>query len=207
MKPQVRILCVAAAVGLATSLAGAVTSQAQAPASAARYTKDGKLEYPADYRTWIFLSAGVDMAYSEAAKAMAAGGRHAFDNVFVDRAAYASFQKTGTWPDGTVMMLEVRRGDTKGSINQGGQFQADRLGYEAHVKDSKRFKSGWAFFGFRGEGPGNELPQTSDCNVCHQDHGAVDTTFVQFYPTLMPIAKAKGTLSDKYVAEEKAAVK
>ena len=44
MKPQVRILCVAAAVGLATSLAGAVTSQAQAPASAARYTKDGKLE-------------------------------------------------------------------------------------------------------------------------------------------------------------------
>ena len=57
------------------------------------------------------------------------------------------------------------------------------------------------------EAPGNELPQTSDCNVCHQDHGAVDTTFVQFYPTLMPIAKAKGTLSDKYVAEEKAAVK
>jgi hypothetical protein len=207
MRTDLRILCVAGAVGVVTSLAGVVASQAQAQAPAARYTKDGKLEYPTDYRTWIFLSAGVDMAYSEAAKAMAAGGMHAFDNVFVDRAAYAAFQKTGTWPDGTVMMLEVRRGATKGSINQGGQFQTDRLGYEAHVKDSKRFKSGWAFFGFRGEEPGRELPQTSDCNVCHQDHAAVDTTFVQFYPTLLPVAKAKGTLSEKYLAEEKAAVK
>jgi hypothetical protein len=26
----------------------------------------------------------------------------------------------------------------------------------------------------------------------------VDTTFVQFYPTLMPIAEAKGTLSEAY---------
>jgi hypothetical protein len=207
MQSQLRILCVAGAIGLVTSLAGVVASQAQPPPAAARYTKDGKLEYPADYRSWIFLSSGVDMAYSEAAKAMSAGGNHAFDNVFVDRAAYASFQKTGKWPDGSVFMLEVRRGTTQGSINKGGQFQTDRLGYEAHVKDTKRFKSGWAFFGFRGEEPGRELPQTSDCNVCHQDHGAVDTTFVQFYPTLLPIAKAKNTLSEAFMAEEKVAVK
>jgi hypothetical protein len=29
----------------------------------------------------------------------------------------------------------------------------------------------------------------------------VDTTFVQFYPTLMPIAKLKGTLSVAYLKE------
>jgi hypothetical protein len=29
----------------------------------------------------------------------------------------------------------------------------------------------------------------------------VDTTFVQFYPTLLPIAKAKGTLSAAYQKE------
>jgi hypothetical protein len=29
----------------------------------------------------------------------------------------------------------------------------------------------------------------------------VDTTFVQFYPTLLPIAQKKGTLSDAYVKE------
>jgi aspartate oxidase len=29
----------------------------------------------------------------------------------------------------------------------------------------------------------------------------VDTTFVQFYPTLLPVAKEKGTLSAEYVKE------
>jgi hypothetical protein len=33
----------------------------------------------------------------------------------------------------------------------------------------------------------------------------VDTTFVQFYPTLLPIAKAKGTLTSAYLKEESAA--
>ena len=34
------------------------------------------------------------------------------------------------------------------------------------------------------------------------DHGAVDTTFVQFYPTLKPIAKQKGTLEAAYQKEQ-----
>jgi hypothetical protein len=29
----------------------------------------------------------------------------------------------------------------------------------------------------------------------------VDTTFVQFYPTLLPIAQAKGTLSASYLKD------
>jgi hypothetical protein len=33
----------------------------------------------------------------------------------------------------------------------------------------------------------------------------VDTTFVQFYPTLLPIAKSKGTLSASYQKEVAAA--
>jgi len=35
----------------------------------------------------------------------------------------------------------------------------------------------------------------------------VDTTFVQFYPTLLPIARSKGTLSDSYVKESAPAQK
>jgi hypothetical protein len=30
----------------------------------------------------------------------------------------------------------------------------------------------------------------------------VDTTFVQFYPTLLPIAKKKGTLSEAFLKDE-----
>ena len=39
------------------------------------------------------------------------------------------------------------------------------------------------------------------CYSCHAEHAAVDTTFVQFYPTLLPIAKGKGTLSPAYLKE------
>jgi hypothetical protein len=196
---KLHILGVSAGVALCVSLAGGALSQAQSPKPAAVFTADGKLEYPKDYRTWIYVSSGMDMAYVEN-DGMA--NMHMFDNTFVDRASYEGYLKTGHWPEGTVFMLEVRRGAGQGSINKKGQFQTDVLGREAHVKD-KRFKSGWAFFGFNGEGPGREQPQTSECNVCHEKHGAVDTTFVQFYPTLLPVAKAKNTFSAAYLAEEK----
>ena len=69
------------------------------------------------------------------------------------------------------------------------------MGLEAHVKDARRFPGGWAFFAFRSREPAAATPQTADCYSCHRGHGAVDTTFVQFYPTLLDIAAHKGTLA------------
>ena len=191
------ILALAGTLGLST------VAQAQPAAPApVTYTADGKLVFPKDYRTWVYLSSGMDMAYVEN-PGMA--DMHMFDNVFVDRAAYDAYQRTGTWPDKTIFVLEVRKGEGRGSINKKGNFQTARLGIETHVKDTARFKSGWAFFPFNGEGPSTALPQTSQCNVCHEQHAAVDTTFVQFYPTLLPRAREMKTLSAAYLAEEKAA--
>lgn len=175
--------------------------QAQAPRPAAVFTGDGKLEYPRDYREWVYLSSGFDMSYAEGN--LPTADRHVFDNVFVDRAAHAAFQRTGRWPEGAVFALEIRRANNKGSINKGGQFQGDRAALEIHVKD-KRYPSGWAFFNFQGETPVAPLPQTSGCNRCHEASGAVDTTFVQFYPTLMPIARDRKTLSEAFLAAENA---
>ncbi|WP_372785839.1 cytochrome P460 family protein [Phenylobacterium sp.] len=182
-------------------MAVTAVSRAEPHKAAFAYTADGKLEYPKDYRTWVYLSSGMDMAYSENA---GVGDTHAFDNVFVNREAYESYQKTGTWPDKTIFMLEVRKGEGRGSINKKGVFQADVLGREAHVKDTARFKSGWAFFGFGGgQGPSQAaFPQTSACNTCHEQHAAVDTTFVQFYPTLQAKAQEMKTFSAAYLAEE-----
>jgi hypothetical protein len=44
------------------------------------------------------------------------------------------------------------------------------------------------------------FPTSATCYTCHPTKGAVDNTFVQFYPTLLPIAKQKGTLNPAYVA-------
>ena len=38
------------------------------------------------------------------------------------------------------------------------------------------------------------LPAAAGCFACHSKNAAVENTFVQFYPTLIPVAKAKGTL-------------
>jgi hypothetical protein len=147
---------------------------------------------PDDYREWIWLSSGFGMSYSSP-------GTQAdppFDNVFVNPEAYHSFLKTGTWPDKTVLVLEVRSSQGKGSINQRGHFQGDSARVEVHVKDEQRFpEKKWAFFGF-GESAKSAAPAaaSTSCFTCHEKSGAVDTTFVQFYPILRDVARQKGTL-------------
>jgi hypothetical protein len=155
----------------------------------------------ADYREWIYLSTGIDMSYSP--KASEDPAHSMFDNVFVNPEAYRKFLATGTWPDKTVMVLEVRGARSRGSINQRGRFQDSAImGIEVHVKDVTRFPGKWAFFSFDNPGTnGTLVPQGAPCYSCHSAHGAVDTTFVQFYPTLLPIAQKKGTLSDAFVKE------
>jgi hypothetical protein len=150
------------------------------------YTADGHLKFPANYREWIYLTSGVDMSYSPNAMNM---DHSMFDNVFVSPDAYKSFLQTGTWPDKTMLVLEVRMAGTKASINKSGHYQTSSLmGREVHVKDESRFPGKWAFFGFDSDGPAKQVPIEASCYSCHAQHAAVDTTFVQFYPTLIELA-------------------
>jgi hypothetical protein len=163
------------------------------------YTADAQLKLPEHYREWVYLTTGFDMSYNPAGMEV---GHHMFDNVFVNPEAYKAFVATGTWPDKTMIVLEGRRAEGKGSINQKGNYQSgDIMGVEVHVKDEARFPGKWAFFGFGDEKTAKMIPTTADCYSCHASHAAVDTTFVQFYPTLLPIAKSKGTLSPAYQKE------
>jgi hypothetical protein len=160
-----------------------------------RYTANGQLTLPSDYREWIFLSSGLGMTYQQpGSQGMQMSPQ--FTNVFVNPAAYRSFVATGKWPDKTMLILEERTSESKGSINKGGSYQTDLAGIEVEVKDLAKFPgNGWAFFGFGKSSTGTALPRTADCYACHAEHGAVDNTFVQFYPALLVIAKQKGTLT------------
>jgi hypothetical protein len=143
------------------------------------YTKDGKMIFPKNYRDWTFLTAGLGMTYGNGPMPQNPN----FDNVFVNTAAYKSFLKTGTWPDKTVLILEIRTSDSKASINKNGFFQTKVSNVEAHVKDKS--KGGWAFYGFpTGTTEATMIPKTRSCYTCHEQNASADTTFVQFYPTL-----------------------
>jgi len=166
------------------------------------YTANGELKMPERYREWIFLSSGVDMSYSQGA---AAAGHSTFDNVFVNPSAYRAFLETGTWPDKTMLMLEIRGAEGASSINKRGQTQsAEVMGREVHVKD-RRLEGGWGFYEFDGPGSAKMVKRPASCYECHESHAAVDTTFVQFYPTLLGLAKTKGTLSAAYLKESRGA--
>ena len=80
-----------------------------APAGVLKYTVDGRLERPADYREWVFLTSGFDMSYVAGSPM----DGHTFDNVFVDPQAYRVFMATGTWPDKTALVIEDRGADSK----------------------------------------------------------------------------------------------
>jgi hypothetical protein len=177
------------------------TESAETPVRAPVYTEDGRLTLPEDYREWVYLSSGFDMSYS----VMPQMGHHMFDNVFVEPGAYKVFLATGTWPEKTMLVLEVRGARDKGSINKNGNYQDGVvMGREIHLKDTAHFPEGWAFFGFDAGTSAKMTPRTAACYSCHAEHAAVDNTFVQFYPTLLPIATAKGTLSAAYKAESAA---
>jgi len=154
-----------------------------------QYSKDGTLALPKDYRQWVFLSSGIGMTYASAG---ANNDHPRFENVFVNPQAYAGFLKTGTWPDKTALVLEIRNSESKVSINKDGRVQTGVSAIEIHVKDSAR--GGWGFYAFRdGAQQGTPFPKTADCFTCHEQNGAADSTFVQFYPTLIDVAKQHGT--------------
>ena len=159
-------------------------------ASAPSYTKDGKLVRPENYRDWVYLSSGLGMSYSSPAN----DPNPAFTNVFVPRASYDQFVQTGKWPEKTIFLIEERKSSSRGSINKAGHYQTDIAGYAVEVKDSSRFPDKWAYFGF---GPDDKAaaavsPSKNACWSCHNDNAAVEHTFVQFYPTLKPVAQKFG---------------
>ena len=170
-------------------------------ANAPTYTADGKMQFPEKYREWIYLTTGMDMSYTPGS---GAPGHSTFDNVFVNPEAYRAFLNTGTWPDKTVILIEARAAVSRGSINQRGHFQGMAMALEVHVKDDARTPGGWAFYEFNRPTTAQMVPKTADCYSCHEQHAAVDTTFVQFYPTLFPIAKQKNTLSPEFLKENAA---
>ena len=200
-----RILCLLCVCAL---LIFPVSSNAAGGAAASnepRYTADGQLIFPENYREWIYLTTGIDMDYNPELQTM---DHSMFDNIFVNPEAYQAFVATGTWPDKTILVLEGRMAGSKGSINQKGHYQtSDIMARSIHIKDSAHFPGGWAFVGFGDSNTGKTFPKQAVCYSCHAQHAAVDTTFVQFYPTLLGIATKKGTLSPSYVKEEAASAK
>ena len=154
-----------------------------------RFTPQNELVRPEGYREWIFVGASLGMSYEEGREA----GDPRFHNLYLHPQAYQEYKKTGRFPDKTIFVMEVLTRGSQASINRQGHFEDRMVGVEAAVKDSGRFPEGWAYFNFTlpGGAPGSPalaakakaFPRDA-CWNCHNQHGATDNVFTQFYPVL-----------------------
>ena len=195
---------IGATIALGYVIVAVTALQGQQPAGdGPRYQSGNQLVRPANYREWPFLGAGLGLTYDVDPGPGAQNQPQNFSNVFVNPSSYRHFMQTGTWKDGTVFVLEVRASATGTAPNTTGRYQTGMVALEAEVKDSK-FPNGWAYFEF---GRGTALRDAAEplagqreagCIDCHTKHTAVERTFVQFYPHLLEVAKAKGTVKSGY---------
>ncbi len=174
---------------LSTSPIAAQTSQ-----SAAVFDPDGKMKLPTGYRAWVFVGAPLTPEGLNNNKADFPEYHH----VYVEKANVDEYLKTGTFPEGTVIVKELTRlleptfpdGSRKEPSGRG-YFNGKYNGIDVSVKDSKRFSktNGWGYFTF-GHHP---LPyaetaaesSVTECAGCHIAHVArTDMTWIQFYPLL-----------------------
>lgn len=149
-----------------------------------RYAEGNQLLRPEGYRKWIFVGSSLGMGYTEGTAPKAAN----FHNIYIQPEAFRQYEATGKFPDKTILVMEVVAPGTNASINRQGHFEDRFIGIETAVKDESRFPDKWAYFNFiRQEGgaltQAKAFPKQA-CWNCHNEHGAADNVFVQFYPVL-----------------------
>jgi hypothetical protein len=167
---------------------------AQNQKSTAVFDSDGKLKLPTGYRRWIFVGAPLTPNGLNNGKA----GFPEYHHVYVEEKNVDDYLKTGSFPEGTVIVKELTRvldptfpDGSRTEPSGRGYFNGEFNGIDVTMKDSKRFAktNGWGFFTF-GHHPlpyaesAAESP-ASECAGCHMANVAkTDMTWVQFYPLL-----------------------
>jgi hypothetical protein len=97
--------------------------------AAPRYTGDKELVRPEGYREWVFIGATLGMSYNEG-EAAAAPEPPKFHNLYIAPAAYREYKKSGKFPEGTMLVMEIMTAASQVSINQRGNFEDKSLGIE-----------------------------------------------------------------------------
>lgn len=167
-----------------SALAAAQTSRPVSPKPG--YEANGALMRPEGYREWVYV--GTPLTPNELNPPEAPFPE--FHNVYIHPSDFDHWKKTGTFPDGTVIIKELVSIGSKSATSGKGYFMGDFIGLEALVKDSKRFKNEpgyWAFFSFGHKYPLAEATEKlplATCSACHQANGADDFVFTQYYPVL-----------------------
>src|SRR5438309_8712711 len=120
--------------------------------------------YPTGYRKWALVKSMV--IYSDKHPLFAEfGGLH---HVYANAEAMRALVKGGTFPDGSVLVLDLHEAKDE----NGAWVEGSRKLVGVMEKDRARFKAtgGWGFGGFKGDSQSEQpaTDATAQCVGCHQ---------------------------------------
>ena len=116
-----------------------------------------------------------------------------FHDVYTETEHIEGYLKTGTFPDGTVLVKEVRGVESGARTTGQAQWAGDIVQWFVMVKDSQnRFPDnplwgdGWGWALFKPDQPQGQLAMSyrADCMACHIPAAQTDRVYVEAYPTL-----------------------
>jgi hypothetical protein len=201
----------AAIVGAASIFAFGSFDEPRRTSAGPRYNANGELLRPDGYRSWVFVGAALGLDYTQRndkslvdpnQKYESDDESRPFHNVYIDRAAYEHYARTGKFPDKTVLVLELfesKRKEPRNIVTKG-RYEGNRVALEVAVKNTERpdgSKTPWAYYDFTGTpGPrGRGIRESAkakpdgSCYDCHKQHADLDNVWVQFYPTLRELSQ------------------
>src|SRR6516225_1618300 len=147
-------LLMAALIGAGAAIFhnGPFAQQAKQPGGA-QFTPDGKMKLPTGYREWVFIGSPLTPNALNGGKA----SFPEFHDVYVERKNFDAYMKTGTFPEGTVLVKELVLLQ-KPTYPDGSQQEPSGRGFfdgnfncmDVSVKDTKKYAktNGWGYYTF-----------------------------------------------------------
>jgi len=185
------LIVIAAVISTVNSNSDSEVSAAPAKADKSETTSvafnaAGELLKPTGYRKWTYV--GTPLTPNDM------NGGNApfpeFHSVYINPAAYNHYEKTGDFPDGTVLVKELVSVGDKEATSGNGYFMGEFVGLEVAIKEKARFKDepgNWAYFSFGHKYPLKDVAKAqpaASCNDCHSGAADDDFVFTQYYPVL-----------------------
>ena len=173
-------------------------------AAGPKFDAEGQLLRPEGWRKWVYVGTPLTPHDMNGGKA----SFPEFHNVYVDPESFATFERTGEFPNGTQLLKELVLVGSKEAVSGNGYFMGDFAGLEVAVKDTMRFSEepgGWAYFSFGHVAEGEYAAKakafpSESCNSCHEASADTDFVFTQYYPVLraaMPTGKRTAAAQER----------
>jgi hypothetical protein len=193
MKPVLKTLMQSITIAGGLLAAGVSVAQGVDNIGAATFNKQGELQLPEGFREWVFIGAPLTPNGLNNGKA----GFPEYHHVYVNPDAFAVYQRTGEFPDGTVIAKELvllQKGEFKDGSKTApsgrGFFAGEFHGMDVMVKDSRRFAdtNAWGFFNFGHHAPpyvkAAKAAPAESCASCHTANAGKGMVFKTYYPIL-----------------------